>query len=301
MGFFSSIGNAISKVGSTVLNKVIAPTLDFTTVALVHPLQTAVAIVSPKSTIAQVEQAHFSQPLSKQIQETVVSTVAIGATVLTAGTSTGLNIAKTVGISLIPKSVLGKVAAGGALTLAAPVIAAQVIKNPEGTAKVIENIPQNIFQTEKDLFNISSKPTIEGAIEFLRSHPYLTATTALAALIGAGFGALGLANIISNYYNTEAIKDNTKAADQNPINLNIPENKNTTLPPNIQIINQIPLPQQSEIPQVPAVAAPLLEGAPAGVVVKKTTKKKKKAKKKVKKKTRRSKKKKKKTIKRKKH
>lgn len=70
MGFLKSLKKSV-----------VGKALDTLTVALAHPVKTATAIVSKKTTVKGVIKEHFAQPLSKQITQTVVGTASIAATI----------------------------------------------------------------------------------------------------------------------------------------------------------------------------------------------------------------------------
>jgi hypothetical protein len=263
-----SFWDDVYKAASVVMNPL--------TVAVVHPLQTIEAVFDPNVTVQDVINEHFSQPLKTQLLETAGSVAAEAATVLTFGTETGIAALGTIGKALIPASTIGKVVAAGGLALAAPIVAGQIISHPKETAKLVENLPKNAIAAETDLFNLSKTPTLEGAKEFLDSHPYLTASTAIVALLTAGFTIGGLTSFVQNYYNNKTVQANTKVGQEqlkqslnsNPIS-DIKENKNTGQPPTqpIQIINQLPPTTPPIVPVTPPIS---------GVVSNKTTTKKKK-------------------------
>ena len=108
MGLFSSIGGAIAKG------------LDYLTVGFVHPIKTAEAILSPKTTVAGVIQEHFAQPLGKQIPETVLAGVGyagavLGGAAVGAAAKAGTLAPKALSAAqaLIPATTKGKIIAAG--------------------------------------------------------------------------------------------------------------------------------------------------------------------------------------------
>jgi hypothetical protein len=197
-----SILSSIGKIATNALNTL--------TVAFVHPVKTAVAVVSPKSTVKDVIEEHFNQPLSKQLTETVVRTGEYAAATLTLGTSTGIKALTSVGNSLVPKTVLGKVAGVTAVSLAAPAIAGVVVAHPEKAAVIVENAPVAFVEAQRDIYKLAKEPSIEEAQRFLREHPYLTASTAAAALIGIGYGGIKMMQLIETHYNTKALQENSE-------------------------------------------------------------------------------------------
>jgi hypothetical protein len=300
MSFLDSITNAVKGAASTV-EKSVVYALDVNKAAFTNPI----TLITKGANAAIAESNKLTNP---EVIQRTYATVAVAATgVLAAGTVAGRAITGTVAKALVPKTVTQAAITGGVAFASAPIIAGAIAANPTATENFVYNAPGNIYDFEKDLFQLSNKPTVEGAIQFLKDHPYLSSASAGAALIAAGFGSLGVANIVSNYFNTSAIKKNTEATGN--INKdNTPEIAKSDAKDQIKIIeaqakaNENLIKQQTEsqldlikaqnaanvsnISPTPAVVAPT-KAAPAG------TKPKKKAKKKTKKKTRRSKKKKK--------
>jgi hypothetical protein len=265
-----SFWNDVYKTAGIVLNPL--------TVAVVHPIQTVEAIFDPNVTVQDVINEHFAQPLSKQLEETALSVASEAAAALTFGTSTGLAAVGTVAKALVPASNLGKVLAVGGLALATPAVAGVVVSHPQQAAKVVENLPQQLYSAEKDIFNLAKTPTLDGAKDFLDSHPYLTASTAVGALLGSGFAISGIVNFVQNYYNNKTVQANTKIGQEQlaqSIKSSVPssdtkENKNVGQQP-IQIVNQLPPTTPPIVPITPQTS---------GVVTKKKTIKKKTIKKK---------------------
>jgi len=277
--------DSIKSIGKTILTKAVAPVMDFGTVAFAHPIQTVKAITGP-STIKQVEDQHFAQPIGTQIKQILLATVGYGATVIGAGAATtaaragtlvpsAVNAAK----SLVPATTKGKIIAAAVV----PVVASAVYQKPS----LALSVPKDVLTFQSDAGKLLADPSLSAAKDLVVNSPVISSLVGAGAVTAIGLGG---ASVVSNIVNTQAVKQNTREMAQQYTTL--PVGSSPDAQP-IQIINQLP-PQQ--IPS-PAVVAPS-EVAPAGTTPKKKKKKaKKKTKKKAKKKTRRSKKKKK-TIKR---
>jgi hypothetical protein len=98
-------------------------------------------------------------------------------------------------------------------------------------------------------------PSTKSMAEYVKTHPFASAGAMIIGLTAAGFSYSAVSSFVSNYFNTKAVKENTKVSqdllkqqDNNfttpilPIEKNKTKNKET-LPnpqPTIQIINQLP-------------------------------------------------------------
>jgi len=217
MGILSSIGKGIAKV------------LDTTTVAIAHPVKTLTAIVSPKTTVNDLITEHFSQPLSKQITQTVYGTVGIAATVATAGASGLLGkaaaaskpaqIAATAVKSLIPTTKKGALTAA----VVAPIAISAAVSNP----KAVVEAPSKVLNFQTNVGELLANPSLEKAKETFKDNPLIS-----TAVLGAGAVAVGagVGGVVASVMNTQAIKEQTKTIKENntPIVLPLPTSPNTS-------------------------------------------------------------------------
>lgn len=198
MGILSSIGKGISKV------------LDTTTVALAHPVKTLTAVVSSKSTVADVVTEHFNQSLTKQITQTIAGTIAIGATVATAG-ATGVlgkaaaasapaKVVATAAKALIPKTAKQTLVAAAVV----PIAATAIISNPQAAASV----PSKVLNFQTNVGELIASPSIAKAKETFMENPIIS-----SAVVAGGVAVAGLATagVVSSVLNTQAIQEQTKA------------------------------------------------------------------------------------------
>ena len=262
MGFFGSIGGAIAKG------------LDFVSAVAVNPIK---AVTHPIEATNQITQLRTSGTQAERMQYIknvgVTTAINVGSAVVPAG---------KVLQAIKPAVTTFK---GGALTLAiAPTVATALVQNPAS----IYSAPQKIFDFQTDAGSLISKETTkEDVWNFLKEHPYLTATTAVSALAVAGYTGSSLVGYITSYYNRKATEENTKAMQDTSTKPTAPpENPSSQgnyisqgSTPNIINIYQTPQPTTSaEIP----ISAPVGEQTQPKTKKKTTTKK--KAKKKTKKK-----------------
>lgn len=272
MSFLSSI----KSIGKTILTKAVAPVMDFGTVAFAHPIQTAKALTGP-STIKEVEEKHFSQPIGTQIKQIALATVGYAATVVGAGAASTAAKAGTLVPSvvnavknLVPSTTKGKLIAAAVV----PIAASAVIEKPS----LALSVPKDVLNFQSDAGKLLANPSLSAAKELVTESPVISSLVAAGGVAAVG---LGTASIVSNVVNTQAVKRNTEEM-RKEFTIQPYTEGSETQP--IQIINQLP----PQLPPAPAVVAPS-EAAPAGTIPKKKKKAKKKATKK--KKTRRSKKK----------
>lgn len=202
MGLLSSIGKGIAKV------------LDVTTVALAHPIQTATAVVSKKSTVQDVVTAHFAQPLKEQIKDIVVGTAGIAATVVggaaigtAAKAGTLLPAAGAAAKSLIPSTAKGKVVAA----VAAPIVVGAVAKEPVKSVKAAISAPSELAQFGGDVATFAANPSVATAKEIIKESPVISAAVGAAVVGGA---ALKILPAVATARQTEAIQEQTKAIEQ---------------------------------------------------------------------------------------
>jgi hypothetical protein len=217
----------LSNAFSAVKNSFVGKALDFATVAFDSPVATVKAVIQGGGALEKLEQESFSRPLTSQIINTVVSGGEYAATTLLAGGAVSAIAEKGVlgaAASLIPKTVVGKVAGA----IAVPYVTGAIISQPSKALNLALETPIHIAIGGGDTADLIANPTKEGAIQFLKDHPYLTAATAAVALAAAGYGSLGLASIISNYFNTKAVKENTEATlgGQGGLPTTLPDNSN---------------------------------------------------------------------------
>lgn len=199
MGLLSSIGKGIAKG------------LDVLTVSLAHPVQTATAIVSKKSTVQDVVTSHFAQPLPEQIKDIVLGTASIAATVVGGAAIGGAAKAGTlapkaisIGKALIPTTLKGKAVAA----VAAPIVIGAVAKEPVKTISTVAKAPGELSQFGGDLATFAANPSLSSAKQIVTESPILSAAT---GLIVAGGAIKTLAPAIATARQTEAIQEQTKA------------------------------------------------------------------------------------------
>lgn len=286
MSFFSNIGNAI-KQGTKDVGGLIGGALDLEKSLFTNPI--TFVTKGPDAAIAASNK--LSQPQS--VARIVGTTVAAGTAATIALTPGAL---ATVGSALVPKSTVGKIAGGAIGFVAAPVIAGQIVKQPEKIENVVYNTPGNVVDTQRDLYNFSKDPlTVDSGIAFVKSHPYLTAATAGAALAALGYTSITISSILSNYFNTKAVNNNTKLMENPPVIPPVVSTPPISPPPSFSAFPSVtdvqPAPPSSTAVVAPSTTKAM--GAPAHKKKKKKSKKKAKKRSKTHKKTRRSKKKKK--------
>jgi len=199
MGLLSSIGKGIAKG------------LDVLTVSLAHPVQTATAVVSKKSTVQDVVTAHFAQPLKEQIKDIVLGTAGIASTVVGGAAIGGAAKAGTlapkalaIGKALIPTTVKGKVIAA----VAAPVVIGAVAKEPVKSITTAAKAPGELAQFGGDIASFAANPSLSSAKQIVTESPILSAAT---GLIVAGGAIKTLAPAIATARQTEAIQEQTEA------------------------------------------------------------------------------------------
>jgi hypothetical protein len=195
MGLLSSLSN----IGTKALNTL--------TVAIAHPIKTATAAVSPKTTINDVITEHFKQPLSKQITETVLGTASIAATIaggaaISGAAKAGTLLSKTATIAkaLIPATAKGKVVAA----VVAPIVASAVIQKPS----LITEVPSKVLNFQTNVGSLVANPSVSSAVSLVKENPVIS-----SVLLGAGALALGkgVAGTVATISNTLAVKESTKA------------------------------------------------------------------------------------------
>lgn len=203
MGFLSSVGKFLT---TNPVGKVITKTLDTATVVLAHPIQTATAIVSKKSTVQDVVTSHFAQPVGKQVKDILLGTAGIAATVVggvaiggAAKAGTLAPKAISVAKALIPATTKGKVIAAGATYVAA----AAVIEKPS----LAVSAPKDVLNFGGDLGKLIASPSVEKAKELISESPVISAG---AGLLLAGGAIKSIAPAIALSRQTEAIQEQTE-------------------------------------------------------------------------------------------
>jgi hypothetical protein len=208
MGLLSSIGKFVT---TNPVGKAIAKTLDVTTVALAHPIQTATAVVSKKSTVNDVITAHFAQSQKEQIKDIVLGTAGIAASVVGGAAIGGAAKAgtlapkvATVAKALIPTTVKGKVIAA----VAAPVVVGAVAKEPVKSFQTAVKAPGELAQFGGDVATFAADPSLTSAKQIIKESPLISAA---AGLLVAGGAIKTIAPAIATTRQTEAIQEQTEA------------------------------------------------------------------------------------------
>lgn len=207
MGLLSSIGKGIAKG------------LDVLTVSLAHPVQTATAVVSKKSTVQDVVTSHFAQPLKEQIKDIVLGTAGIAATVVGGAAIGGAAKAGTlapkvvsVAKALIPATAKGKVIAA----VAAPVVIGAVAKEPVKSVTAAIKAPSQLAQFGGDVASFAADPSLSSAKQIVTESPLISAAAGL--IVAGGIGKVA-APIISGALTREAIQEQTEALTGGGINV----------------------------------------------------------------------------------
>lgn len=204
----------LSNLVKTVKSSVVGKVLDTATVALAHPVETAVAVMSPKKTVSQVIESHYQQPLKTQLVDTFLGTAGLAATVVGAGVlstaakaGTLLPAAATAAKSLIPKTLAGK----AALAVSAHIAVGALKKEPEKIISTVIKAPSELQQFGGDVATFSANPSVSTAKEIVKNSPIISAGVALAT---AGTVGSTVASTVSNYLNREAVKEQTEVFKQ---------------------------------------------------------------------------------------
>jgi len=205
MGLLSSIGKGIAKV------------LDTATVAIAHPVKTATALVSDKSTVKEVIQEHFSQPLSTQLKQTILGTVGIAATVVTAGKVGAAAKAGTLVKSITPTTIKGKVITA----VAAPLAVGAVINQPKKVAEAILKTPASLVNVGGNISNLIADPSVSNVKKLVTENPVIVgAALALGTIATAKTlipAVTAARQIEATQEQTEAIKSATAGITAIPI------------------------------------------------------------------------------------
>jgi len=195
MGLLSSIGKGIAK------------SLDVLTVSLAHPIATATAVVSKKSTVQDVITQHFAQPLKSQIKDIVLGTAGIASTVVAGaavGTAAKAGTLAPAAAKLIPSTLKGKVIAA----VAAPVVVGAVVNQPVKSLTTVAKAPSELATFGGGIANFAASPSIESGKQLVSESPLLASA---AGLLIAGGAVAKLAPAIATARQTEAIQEQTQA------------------------------------------------------------------------------------------
>lgn len=195
MGLLSSIGKGIAK------------SLDVLTVSLAHPIATATAVVSKKSTVQDVVTSHFAQPLKEQVKDIVLGTAGIAATVVAGaavGTAAKAGTLAPAAAKLIPSTTKGKVIAA----VAAPAVIGAVVNQPVKSLTTVAKAPSELAQFGGDIANFAATPSVESGKQLVTQSPLLASA---AGLLIAGGAVSKLAPAIATARQTEAIQEQTQA------------------------------------------------------------------------------------------
>lgn len=199
MGLLSSIGKGIAKG------------LDVLTVSLAHPIQTATAVVSKKSTVQDVVTAHFSQPLKEQVKDIVLGTAGIASTVIGGAAIGGAAKAGTLAPkvataakALIPATAKGKVVAA----VAAPIVVGAVAKEPVKSVTAAIKAPSELAKFGGDVASFAADPSISTAKQIVTESPLISAAAGL--IVAGGVGKVA-APVVGGLLQREAIQEQTEA------------------------------------------------------------------------------------------
>ena len=200
MGLFNSIGNFLK---NNPVGKVVTKVMDTATIAFVHPIKTATAIVSSKSTLKDVAQEHFSQPLLKQNIEAVVSAVSYGTAVLG---SVGVASKGIIPVAkmLIPATIKGKVIAG----VTAPIVLGAVLSAPAKTLGAIANTPNALANFGGNIGTFAADPSLSNAKSIIQENPLIAGGLVATAVV---LGAKTLIPAITTGRQIDAINEQTEA------------------------------------------------------------------------------------------
>jgi hypothetical protein len=211
MGIIASIGNALKSVVNAVKQpSSVAPiTSNFLSVkGQVERVSNAAAVLSqslnPFSESKPV--ANVQNKTIKTVLETVSSHPYASAAVVAAPIVAVKNPALTSSIatSLIPKTVVGKVATVAAV----PIVAGAVISKPAESAKALISAPSSLSNFGGNVATLIADPSIENAKTVFKENPVISSTIVAGTVATVGLGA---GSLISNALNTKAVKENTEA------------------------------------------------------------------------------------------
>lgn len=202
-----------------------AKVMDTFSAAFSSPISTIKAITT-KYTFKELTEEHFEKPLTTQISKTVFATAGYagllyGGAAIAAGK--GAALAATTAKALIPKTIMGKVAA----LVVVPYAAAKIIKEPT----IIEKIPE----IPAAGWEAAQVTDLKSGIAYVKAHPYMSAAAIAAALGTMGYSAVMIGRILKYVKKPEAPE--------------IP----SLAPPEEQLITEKPVGIEGEIPITPEV------------------------------------------------
>jgi len=187
----------------TTVGKGIAKGLDTLSGIVTNPI-TAIT----KGTKASTEKFLNANPLTNTVK-TITNVGLVAAGVYAGGAiaaGEGAALASKA-VTLIPKTIKGKAAAGtGALLLGGA-----FISEPAKTGEAVLTAPSSIANVGGNIANLIAEPSLASAKAIFTENPIAAGSLVGAGVVAAGVGGLAVANTYSNYQNTEAIKENTKA------------------------------------------------------------------------------------------
>ncbi len=205
MGLLSSITKKVTSTVKTVATAA-RTTANIATNIAVHPVAAVKAATSGVAP-ATFAKTYTSQPLSKQVTNTVIAGAGYIAAAVTAGAAAEAIATKGVigaASSLIPASTGGKIAAA----VAAPVVLGAVLSAPKETLSAVAKTPQSLGNIGTNIGTFAANPNIDTAKQILTDNPVLVAAAVGTAAI---IGAKGLTSAAANVSNTLATRSNTEA------------------------------------------------------------------------------------------
>jgi len=188
-----SIGSFLTKSFYKVADPVLT--------AIAHPFQVGGAIISKDKTVKEVTNQFFSQPKSSQITQTVIS--GINAELALLGGSS--IVAKGLGASI--KGITGK----GVAKVVGLGIAERVVGQSTKVQKELVQLPTSASNFGQNIGQFIDNPSLSTASDIAKENPVLTTALAGAGLLITGKAVGSVANVYSNYANTQAVQENTKA------------------------------------------------------------------------------------------
>lgn len=198
MGILSAIKKGAEKVLNTA------------TVALAHPIKTAYAAVSPKATINEVIESHFSQPLSTQITQTILGTAGIATTIAGGAAISSAVKAKgvlSVAAKLIPATTKGKVVAA----VATPIVTGAVVSQPKKAFEIATSAPGELAQFGSDVGNLIADPSLKTGTQVIKESPIISGLLGAVALGGI---IKGVAPLVSGAILTHETKKQTEILEE---------------------------------------------------------------------------------------
>ncbi len=176
----------IFNIGQKIVSSKLFKAVDFTyTAAILHPLESIKAAVSPTKTISEVVAKSHAQPLKKEVAQIATSAVNIGLTLLGGSAIIGAAKAGTLGVkaaaigkSLIPKTIGGKVAAA----VVAPVALSAVISNPLKAVDVAASTQAGLVNIGTNIGELAANPSLSNLKNLITENPIIVGAAAAAGL-----------------------------------------------------------------------------------------------------------------------